>query len=161
MTAFADSVNLRKFDKHNLALTGQKHLDWVRSNFPGSLKPSEFEQKISYRYRLVPNSAWMFEIARYDSYGPHEDTPVITNWGASMWNTNWEEVLAQNSGLKIGEAADWDPCLSTFFPNEDSSNSNPESSISEFLQTVQMVNDFLDEIKTTGGAKELPPHLRG
>ncbi|KAL9124773.1 MAG: hypothetical protein Q9217_005926 [Psora testacea] len=160
MTAFAESVKLKTGDRSCLGLTGQRQLELVQTNSPGSLKSSEFEQKTSYRYRLVPNSAWMFEIARYDCYGAHDDMPVTTNWGASMWNTDWDTVLTKNSGLTIGEVADWHPSLSTFFTSEGTSSIDPEAGVSEFLQTVQMVNDFLDEIKKTEKAKEEPPGLR-
>ena len=146
---FAGSVKLKNADRCDIARTGKKQFDWIRSDYPGCLKPSEFEQKISYRYRLASNASWTFEIAHHDCYGPYDDMPTTTYWGASMWNKDWDSVLTENSGLTIGEVAEWDPFLSTFFENGDPSTNNPEAGISQFLQTVQMVNDIVNEIKRT------------
>ncbi|KAL9101487.1 MAG: hypothetical protein Q9163_003258 [Psora crenata] len=159
MIAFAESVRLKARDKSSLGLSGEKRFEWVQSDRPGSLKPSEFEQKTSYRYRLASDSAWMFEIARYDCYGPHDDAPVTTNWGASMWNTDWDAVLTQNSVLKIGEQADWEPLLSTFFSCRDEPENDPDKSILEVLHVIRMVNIFLDEVKGMRDAKESSQHL--
>lgn len=151
MTTFADSIKLKKIPKAGTELTGRKIFEW-EEDLPGNLKPSVFEQKTALRYRLVHSSQWVFEIARYDSYGDPEnpDTPMTTHWGATMWNTEWDITLSANAGLGIGESADWDAKLETFFPSDShSKNQDVNPGVMEFLQKVQMVTDFLDDIKKT------------
>ena len=50
-------------------------------DFPGAIHPRSFEQKTSYKYRLVHNNNHIFEIARYDVHGDPKDenTPVHTS----------------------------------------------------------------------------------
>ena len=71
------------------------------------MRPRSFEQKTSYKYRLVHNNAYVFEIARYDVYGDPKDEniPVHTSWTASLYNREWDSTLAGNSELDIGSVA--------------------------------------------------------
>ena len=153
MTAFAESVKLRNIDRSNLALTGKKQLEWPANNLANPLKPSQYEQKTAYHYRLLQNPTWMFEIARYDIYGKDSDSPDETNWGASMWNTTWDAVLNENSSLAIGESANWDPYLSTLFAGD------PEAAVAEVLRMLENINDLLDEIKNERDKQPLPVNL--
>ncbi len=154
MTAFAQSVELKKISMKNIELTGRRLFDWDTSS--GSLKPSQFEQKIGFRYRIVGASDWILEIARYDSYTQNPNDPATTNWGASMWNSEWDYLLTENAGLGIGLSASWAPKLETFFPNESGlQNSGARNGLAKFVKIMQGVTDFLSEIK------KVPPHMRG
>ena len=123
------------------------------------MQPSAFQQKTALRYRLADQPEWCFEIARYDSYGDPKNVnvPVETNWGATLYNTNWDSVLTANSTLGIGEAARWEPKLETFFPSRPGTADMEEGDpgVTEFVKTVEVVTKFIDSIK-----KE-KPHLRG
>jgi len=62
-----------------------------------------------------------------------------------------------NGSLGIGESANWDPRLRTFFQGQMSVSAPQEvdQGVLDFLKVVGEVNDFLSDIKI-----ELP-HLRG
>ena len=158
MIEFAESVRLSKIPRTRIELTGQRAFTW-RKDLPGVMQPSTFQQKTALKYRLAHHPEWEFEIARYDNYGnpKNEDVPVETNWGATLYNTNWDSILTANSTLGIGEEATWDPKLDTFFPSGpdtvDTGEADPN--VTEFLKNVEVVTKFIDSIK-----KELP-HLRG
>jgi len=150
MKAFADSVKLRKLPKNKVASTGEKIFQWEK-DLPGSMRPVAFQQKTSFKYRLVHNLDWTFEIARYDIYGDlkDENVPTKTCWAATMWNTEWDSTLAANAGLGIGEAANWDPDLSTFFPASEKAavTQGIDPGVLGFLRSVQIITSFLDGIK--------------
>lgn len=156
---FADSVKL-KGSKPGAELDGRRLFDWGPAS-TGCLKPSVFEQKIALRYRLAYDQAFIFEIARYDSYdlSTNAQLPCTTHWGASMWNSDWEVILSGNAGLGLGECADWNPRLQAFFPDpEPSTNTRNEiqevePGLKSFLQHIHMVTESLDRIKDI-------PHLQ-
>ena len=156
MEEFANSVTLKKIPPGPLKPTGHKMFRW-KKDFPGVMRPRSFEQKTSYRYRLVHNNDYIFEIARYDVYGDPEDenTPVHTSWAATLHNREWDSTLAGNPELSIGQSADWNPSLATFFPGHSpSADRGPDPGVVDFLSTVEMVTAFADDLK-----KEAP-HLR-
>ncbi len=93
---------------------------------------------------------YILEISRYDTYGRQgeEKKTTQTNWGATLWNTEWDAELMANGSLGIGQSADWDPRLQTFFPAQ-SGVSDPQvvdQGILEFLKIVGDVNEFLNGI---------------
>ena len=155
MEEFASSVTLKKILPGPLEPTGHKMFQW-KKEFPGVIRPKSFEQKTSYKYRLVHNYDYVFEIARYDVYGDPKDevTPVHTSWAASLYNREWDSTLASNSDLGIGQSADWNPGLGTFFPGHGSADKGPNPGVADFLSTVKLVTAFVDDLK-----KEAP-HLR-
>lgn len=161
MTEFAESVKLSKIPRTRIELTGQRAFTWEK-HLPGIMQPSAFQQKTALRYRLAHQPEWEFEIARYDNYGDpkNENVPVETDWGATLYNTNWDSILTVNSTLGIGEAASWDPKLETFFASRSGTAhmegvGGVDAGVTEFLENVGVVTKFIDSIK-----KELP-HLRG
>ena len=157
MKDFAESVKLNKVSRTRVDLTGEKVFDWDRN--PGSMMVINFQQKTSVRYRLIRNPGYIIEISRYDIYeSPTSSTPKKTNWGANLWNQDWDSEFVVNAQMGIGEAADWDPRLTTFFPTPIRSKATDggiNEGLKEFLQIAREVNDLLYDIK-----KELP-HLRG
>ena len=148
MEEFANSVTLKKISPGLLKPTGHKMFRW--KDFPGAMRPRSFEQKTSYKYRLVHNNDYVFEIARYDVYGDAKDEnmPVHTSWAATLYNREWDSTLAGNSELGIGQSADWNPRLATFFPGHVSSaDKGLDPGVVEFLSTVEMVTAFVDDLK--------------
>ena len=161
MAEFAESVKLAKIPRTKTELTGHKVFTW-KKDLPSTMQPSAFQQKTALRYRLNHHPEWEFEIARYDSYGnpKSENVPVETNWGATLFNTNWDSILTANSTLGIGETGRWSPKLETFFPSRSwtadvEGVEGTDPGVMEFLQIVDTVLKFIDSLK-----KELP-HLRG
>ena len=161
MAEFAESVKLAKIPRTKTELTGHKVFTW-KTGLPSTMQPSTFEQKTALRYRLTHHPEWEFEIARYDSYGnpKSENIPVKTNWGATLFNTNWDSILMTNSTLGIGETGRWSPELETFFPStsgaaEVGGAKETDPGVMEFLQIVDTILKFIDSLK-----RELP-HLRG
>ena len=114
-----------------------------------------FQQKTAWRYRLKANGGYVLEIARYDTfdlkgkYGmlkPNERKPKTTHWGGSFWNEIWDEKLSTNSSLQIGEKAQWDPSLDSFFPkNFRNQSTTPEVGFDDFVRNVQSVVNILNE----------------
>ena len=97
---------LSKIPGTKTELTSHGVSTWEES-YLGVIEPTACDQKTALRYRLAHQSEWELEIARYDSYGDpkKENVPVGTNWGATLYNTYWDSVLAAISTLGIGEAA--------------------------------------------------------
>ena len=158
MTEFAEGVRLAKIPGTRTELTGQKVFKWEQYR-PGMMQPSAFQQKTALRYRLACQSSWEFEIARYDSYGnpKSESVPVETHWGATLYNTDWDSILTDNSTLGIGEAATWNPTLGTFFPSDIDIEAvgDTDPGVIELFKIVEGVSKFIDSIK-----KE-EPYLKG
>ena len=109
-----------------------------------------FQQKTAWRYRLQVNGAYVFEIARYDTFalgrtapGHPRREPLNTQWGFSLWCVAWDEKLSENAALKIGEHATWTPSLNGFFARSYSSKStgsNPGfSDYSKMLERIVVV----------------------
>ena len=86
-TELTISVKLKKIPPGPLKPTGHKMFRW-KKDFPGVMRPRSFEQKTSYRYRLVHNNDYIFEIARYDVYGTLEtSTDSDENMSKDMYHT--------------------------------------------------------------------------
>ncbi len=145
MTTFTDSVQFRyPTSDSKPELTGHK-LFFCGQSFP----VDSFEQKTALRYRLQNHSAWLFEIARYDTYAANELLPRNTQWGATLWNSNWDTTLAENANLSIGQAATWDPRLSTFFDAfVGSASTELDAGFWEFMQNLRLILEVLDGMKS-------------
>ncbi|KAL8831744.1 MAG: hypothetical protein Q9191_000672 [Dirinaria sp. TL-2023a] len=117
-----------------------------------NLKVEHFEQKTALRYRHVRHSNWIFELARYDSFtGNNVTASEKTQWGGSFWHTEWDNILGANNLLDIGEAANWDPRLSKFFPeNAGTPNKGKDTGFQDFLQDVEYITEMLDGMKNLG-----------
>lgn len=157
MVQFVESIKLNKEPNTTIELTGDKVFRWDKN--PGCMLVRAFQQKTALRFRLVKNMEYILEISRYDMYQSQGDETKITqtNWGATLWNTEWDATLMANGSLGIGEAADWDPELRTFFPSQSTVSAPQEvdQGVMEFLKLVGDVNEFLNDIM-----KE-KPQLRG
>ena len=150
MREFAGTIQPNHRDITRSCLAGRPLMSYG-SQSPGSIIPSEYEQKIAFRYRLVSAPQWVFEIAKYDTFGTQNRGLVNSRWGATMWNGDWDSLVASNSGLEIGERASWSPRLRAFFPNgENKKIDGVEAGIAEFTELVQRVNHFLQDIQGSG-----------
>lgn len=146
MISFANGVKLSTKDVKNVYTTGRKQFTF--SNEPGALKPSLFEQKTAYRYRLSSANQWIVEVARYDTYNTTSELPTSTNWAASMFNSDWDSTTSQNVVLGIGQRAAWDTSLETFFPTCDLIDKlDTGSRVVDLLQSVRLVSNFLDDMR--------------
>ena len=121
--------------------------------FPTDLPVRVFIQKIAFRYRLK-NSGYLFEIAKYQQFETSgsglvgrcaERVASNTTWGASFFNEDWDIIFGQNAHLGIGEAGNWKPSLTTFFP-KDVPTPAPglDSGFRNFLAEVGKVATLLD-----------------
>lgn len=121
--------------------------------FPTNLPVRAFVQKTGFRYRLR-NSSYLFEIAKYQQFtasgsvlGCRSSDRVAssTTWGASLFNEDWDIILGQNAHLGIGEAGNWKPSLTRFFPRDvHTSTPGPEAGFRNFLTEVGKVATLLD-----------------
>ncbi|MCJ1395185.1 hypothetical protein MMC18_008066 [Xylographa bjoerkii] len=115
-----------------------------------------FQQKTTWRYRLAANTAYIFEITRYDKFD-HADKsastsrmPIATQWGFSLWCVVWKEKLVSNMNCKPGFEVAWKPTVENFFPqNRKSSSTGPYSGFDDYLGNLQAVVDFLSEALST------------
>ena len=138
MTEFVDLVRLQPADVRNAHLTGRRQFVPKR-NMDGMLKPSLFEQKLTFRFRLVPAAQWVLEIARCDRYQDDKNFPCATAWNAILTNSDWENLMSESQRLNIGERASWDPTIATFFPTD--------SSIADLFRLIRIVADFLNGLR--------------
>ena len=125
-------------------LTGHKVF-----KFASNLQYESFEQKTAVRYRHIHHGNWIFELARYDTFtGNIATASGKTQWGASYWNAEWDNTLGANLPLGIGQAAKWDPWLTTFFPdNPHTSNTGRDTGFKDFMQDTKYITGMLDEMK--------------
>lgn len=109
----------------------------------GGLRVSSFEQKTSLRYRIRDESRWMFEFSRYDLYRGHFVTAKpTTQWGATFWNSEWDRVFKENSKAAIGNEANWEPQVKTFFPARQ--GTEDADGLRAFLQRTKTIAEVLD-----------------
>ncbi|KAL6718034.1 hypothetical protein ACLMJK_004119 [Lecanora helva] len=174
MVQFADSVKMKKNRASKIEHTGEPVFEWDKTG--QSMLVLAFQQKTSLRFRLIRNMEYIIEISRYDTYdvptpaNSYRTTfndarkapgkqPVIkegasqtTDWAASLWNDEWDTELLANTRLGIGQSADWDPRLTTFFPTPSGAATSAKKGdisegVREFLQIVGEVNKLLGDIK--------------
>lgn len=133
--------------------------------FPGTAPVSRFIEKTAIRYRLK-GTQYILEIARYDEYrrammpafpgqnpptlsGPISEVP-FTSWGASLFDSNWDNLLGQHANLQVGLSTRYTPDLDRFFPPKEQSDSGDKTAgFSQFLDLVKQVSELLgsDRVK--------------
>ncbi|MCJ1380503.1 hypothetical protein MMC17_003610 [Xylographa soralifera] len=112
-----------------------------------------FQQKTTWQYRLAANTAYIFEITRYDKFSLADDRsvrtfrkPMRTQWGFSLWCVAWKEKLVSNMNCKPGFEVSWKPMAESFFPrNRKSTSMGLHSGFDDYLHNLQAVVDFLSE----------------
>ena len=112
-----------------------------------------FQQKTAWRYRLAANTAYVFEITRYDRFALDDKKPtktsrkpITTQWGFSLWCVVWNEKLIANMNYRSGFDVPWKPTVENFFPpNRRSTSTERSSGFDDYLHNMQAVVDFLSE----------------
>lgn len=160
LTAFSNSIRLRSNTDIG-TLTGKPQRNVV---FSASVPVSRVVEKTAIRYRLK-GTTYILEIARYDEYTsnavsapPDADQPTqnqmseapVTSWGASLFDSNWDNLLGQHGNLPIGVSTRYSSDLSTFFPPEELDNEDKKAGFRRFIGLVRQVAEIL-------GAKATPP----
>ncbi|RJE19427.1 hypothetical protein PHISCL_08230 [Aspergillus sclerotialis] len=160
LTAFSNSIRLRS-DTDIGTLTGKPQRNVI---FPASVPVSRVVEKMAVRYRLK-GTTYVLEIARYDEYAPNvaSASPNVnqptqeqmaeapsTSWGASLFDSNWDNLLGQHGNLPIGVSTRYSPDLSTFFPPEEPDNEDKKAGFRRFIGLVRQVAEIL-------GANPTPP----
>lgn len=155
---FANMVGLRRSEVDDPTAPGR-----LRASFPveNSQSLKFIEEKTSLRYRLKQTN-YVLEMARYDTfrctssvgafnngvsftYGAPQVSEIgVTTWGASLYDTTWDNMIGQNATSARGENVRWKPSFKAFFPSR-----NPETKddvyagFGEFLGLVQEVAEML------------------
>lgn len=114
-----------KIDR-NAALKSDNSDLFVRFNSYTSLV--SIQQRISYQY-FIANSDFTLELSRFQdrTYPPRAISPFTTTsanqpivyeprWGLNVFREHWDTMLAKNERLGIGEHADWEGDVATWFP---------------------------------------------
>ena len=138
----ADSSSFR--GSHNLALTCK----------PVGVHLSARTEYTHYRFSLA-GSSHILEITRARHYQyplPGRGQPKVEiTWEASMFATDWDNILQQQSTLGLGQTGDWDAKIRTFFPPaDDGFPSREEDSFREFLSSIKRASELL---ASRGGKK--------
>ncbi|KAJ0424731.1 hypothetical protein BJY00DRAFT_309148 [Aspergillus carlsbadensis] len=128
--------------------------------FPADAPVSRFVEKTALRYSLK-GTDYIFEIARYDEYRRvevsvhpgHAGTTItggisrtpFTTWGASIFGTNWDNLLGGHANLPVGQAARYSPSLSTFFPSKEPSTESEDEAKGfwEFIDLTKQAAELL------------------
>ncbi|KAE8355587.1 hypothetical protein BDV28DRAFT_146037 [Aspergillus coremiiformis] len=138
--------------------------------FPNTAPVSRFVEKTAIRYRLK-GTKYILEIAKYDEYSRlkvdafqgQASAPVLlmgeicevpsTSWGASIFNSNWDNLMGEQANLSVGHAAQYTPDLDTFFPPKVSSDSDDKSvGFWEFVGLVKLVAEVLGPARTSSSS---------
>ncbi|MCJ1475589.1 hypothetical protein MMC13_004252 [Lambiella insularis] len=146
-SAAVESLVLKKSDLSNMSTSLMFKLP-EKTQFPKV--NTYFQQRTTWQYRLKANSAYIFEVARYDKFDTDVlktvKTPIFTQWGFYLWCTSWDEKLVQNSTLKLGDKAQWGHSVDEFFPrNRHSSSTGQNPGFDDYLHNLGAIVDFLSE----------------
>lgn len=126
-----------------------------------NLPVNNFVQKTAWQYRLKTENTCTLEITRYDSLSEARSNTTAkdpskfmrTRWGASLYNRAWDTTLSENANLVLGEMANWNPTLQTFFPwGISTSLAEANAGFHKFLQNVDAVAAALEGSGVKGAA---------
>ncbi|KAI5288823.1 hypothetical protein KEM54_004822 [Ascosphaera aggregata] len=155
---FANLVALVRSEVDDPATPGR-----LRVSFPveQSQNLKSIQQKTSLRYRIKQTN-YVLEIARYDTFQctpsvnscetarsftfgvPRVSETAVTTWGASLYDTTWDDYIGQNATSRCGENVHWKPSIKSFFPSSDpETKDNVYAGFSEFLELVKEVSQML------------------
>lgn len=124
---FADKVSIdpnsarkQAIDRPFVSIRPHKHL-------------KSLQQRIAYRYRLS-QSDYALELTRFQDCEYQSKASLISateatvfepRWSLSVHHLNWDKMLSANESMSIGEMAEWEDDIATWFPE----CSGPESEI--------------------------------
>jgi hypothetical protein len=106
-----------------------------------------------------------FELTRKDEYKQTQygtqTGPPISRLFASYFYPNWDNLLGAYASLQPGEQVEWQPSLSTFFP--DTTSEGKPRGLKKFMEEVQQIQRVLggkipedDETRTESLLIDLP-----
>ncbi|EEH41487.2 hypothetical protein PAAG_03050 [Paracoccidioides lutzii Pb01] len=149
LKSFAHSVQFKSGPTDGLRGAAKQ-----RVTFSDFISVSKVTEKSALRYCLK-GSRYIFELARYDTYHPAVHSGPIytssnyrnqmnqtaeTTWGASIFHDEWDNMLGKIGSFRIGEAADWNASLITFFPYvDDVPLTDVNAGFNQFIHLVNQV----------------------
>lgn len=85
------------------------------------------QQRVSYQFGLM-NSDFTLELSRFQDRVYTQKSRLPGNadcqtyeqrWCLEVYHNNWDTMLTRNEHLAVGEMADWDEGVKTWFPEDD------------------------------------------
>ncbi|KAF2460974.1 hypothetical protein BDY21DRAFT_360997 [Lineolata rhizophorae] len=120
--SWADRVKFRRDISDDIS----KHDEFVQ--WYATVPVTGYEQRRVWRFNIT-KSEYVLEISQVTKwrvkfntdkvkYGTSERTRGETHWSVAVFNTNWDEMLASNSRLQVGEECpwNWERDQDKFFP---------------------------------------------
>lgn len=160
LTTFSRSIGLHCTSDIG-TLTGKPKRNVI---FPATIPVSRIVEKTAVRYRLK-GTPYILEIARYDEYTrnavpapPDSDQPTPNNqmsevlstcWGASLFDSNWDNLFGQHGNLPAGVATRYSPDLTTFFAPKKPDTEDKTAGFWRFIGLVRQVAEILGAKPTT------------
>ena len=133
----------------------------IHKPYAGHLK--SIEQRISYRYGLAA-SDYTLELTRFQTrvypprrslaLPPGEPKVYEPRWGLSVYRGEWDTEFTKNERLPIGERADWEHDLETWFPEDITSTSPVGEKKEEGIGFEQLMEKLKKVGKLVREAKE-------
>lgn len=130
----------------------------------GGPKPTLVAELTTVTYDIKDTDA-KFELTRKDEYqqtqyGTEAGPPVSKLFG-SFYNLKWDQLLGEYAYLQPGGQVDWQPSLSTFFPDEN--GEAKAKGLKEFIENTRQIQRVLagrpadpDEVQTPSLLTDLP-----
>ena len=100
-----------------------------------------FVQKTAWRYRLRNYAAYQFEVAKYDTYDPRTQNLIATHWACTIHSDIWDQAFFENTSLRHGAVAGWNPSLETFFAQDFGGH---EAGFMNFVEAARTIVDFIN-----------------
>lgn len=140
--------------------------------FKDSPPVSRLVEKTAFRYRLK-GTDYTLEVARYDEYvrknlfnmqdqsvtaaaSQFSEVP-FTSWGASIFDSKWDNLLGEHANLPVGQSAKYNPNLNTFFlPRQSAVPNEKGAGFWEMVDLVKRVAEVLGPTRISPeGTQEL------
>jgi hypothetical protein len=131
---------------------------------PGGPNPILVTELTTITYDVRDTDA-KFELTRKDEYAQTQygtqTGPPISRLFASYFYPNWDNLLGAYASLQPGEQVEWQPSLSTFFP--DTTSEGKPKGLKKFIEEVKQIQRVLggkipdaDEAQTESLLIDLP-----
>ncbi|KAG2415484.1 hypothetical protein HFD88_006675 [Aspergillus terreus] len=157
---------------HNTKITDISAPPRRKVIFKDSPPVSRLVEKTAFRYRLK-GTDYTLEVARYDEYvrknlfnmqdqsvtaaaGQFSEVP-FTSWGASIFDSKWDNLLGEHANLPVGQSAKYNPNLDTFFlPRQSAVPNEKGAGFWELVDLVKRVAEVLGPTRISPeGTQEL------
>lgn len=103
--------------KWNLSVSSIGSIPKRKTEFIRGVPVSRFVEKSAVQLNVI-DTPYVFEIARYDEYKcvNREWMDAKVSWGATLFNPDWDDFLAEKAEKVERDEFSESVCLSTFFP---------------------------------------------